>query len=97
QGFVEFKKQALERANSVGIPEVTPTKLIDIEGGNVATLFDIYIENKDEAELEGIDPFVLTELIYGMTHELVYKPVDFFIRRTSALFFDIDWVKENKD
>src|SRR5690625_3518210 len=97
QGFVEFKKQALERANLLGIPEEIATKLIDMYGGNVATLFDIYIENKDEAEQEGIDPFVLTELIYGMTYELVYKPVDFFIRRTSALFFDIDWVKENKD
>src|SRR5699024_12037951 len=60
-------------------------------------LFTIYQENKDEAAKEGIDPFVLTELIYGMENELVYKPVDFFIRRTGALLFDINWVKEHKE
>src|SRR5699024_5835071 len=97
KGFKQFKKQKLEQGVELGIPEDTTRKLIDMYGGNVETLFTIYQENKDEAAKEGIDPFVLTELIYGMENELVYKPVDFFIRRTGALLFDINWVKEHKE
>src|SRR5699024_2798200 len=97
KGFKQFKKQKLEQGVELGILEDTTRKLIDMYGGNVETLFTIYQENKDEAAKEGIDPFVLTELIYGMENELVYKPVDFFIRRTGALLFDINWVKEHKE
>ncbi len=96
KGFEQFKKQKLTEGISLGIPENTARKLIDMYGGNVGTLFTIYQENKAEAEKEQIDPFVLTELLYGIDYELVYKPVDFFIRRTGALLFDIDWVREHK-
>lgn len=96
KGFEQFKKDQLDRARSLEIPEETAEKLINMYGGNVGLLFEIYLNHKEEAEQEGIDPFVLAELIYGMKYELVYKPVDFFVRRTGALFFDIDWVKDNK-
>src|SRR5690625_1043976 len=43
-----------------------------------------------------MDPIVIEELIYANEYELAYTPSDFFIRRTSALFFDIDWVREHK-
>src|SRR5690625_7724160 len=43
-----------------------------------------------------MDPTVLAELIYAIEYELAYTPSDFFIRRTSALFFNIDWVREHK-
>ena len=36
------------------------------------------------------------ELMYTLEYEAVYKPVYFFIRRTGALFFDIDFVKKYK-
>ncbi len=96
KGFEQFKKQKLTEGISLGIPENTARKLIDMYGGNVGTLFTIYQENKATAEKEQIDPFILTELLYGIDYELVYKPVDFFIRRTGALLFDINWVREHK-
>ena len=37
------------------------------------------------------------ELLYAIEEELAMKPVDFFIRRTGALFFDIEWVHRWKD
>jgi glycerol-3-phosphate dehydrogenase len=39
---------------------------------------------------------VEAELTYSIDHEMTVKPVDFFIRRTGALYFDIDWVNRWK-
>lgn len=36
-------------------------------------------------------------LRYAIDYESAYKPTDYFIRRTGALFFDISWVQEQKN
>src|SRR5699024_12298069 len=41
-----------------------------------------------------MDLVVFAQLIYGIEYEFVYTPADFFIRRTGALFFDINGVEE---
>ncbi|WP_207369375.1 glycerol-3-phosphate dehydrogenase/oxidase [Heyndrickxia coagulans] len=40
---------------------------------------------------------VYAVLKYAVEQEMVVKPVDFFIRRTGALFFDINWVRKWKE
>ena len=40
---------------------------------------------------------VYAQLMYSIEHEMVVTPADFFIRRTGALFFNIDWVRTWKD
>lgn len=97
KGFEQFKKDKLTEGIELGISKDTLERIITLYGGNVETYFTIYQENKDKAEQENIDAYVLAELIYGLDYELVYKPVDFFTRRTSATFFDINWVKRHKD
>lgn len=37
------------------------------------------------------------QLLYSIYHEMTLKPTDFFIRRTSALYFNIDWVRKTKE
>ena len=96
KGFESFKKQTVDLGKSLNIPQATALKFIDTYGANAKVLFDIYEERQSEAEQENIDPLVFAELIYGMEYESVYKPVDFFIRRTGALYFDINWVKMHK-
>jgi len=96
KGFLSFKKEATKKGESLGIPRETVQKFIDTYGANAKILFEIYQARQDEAEHENIDALVFAELVYGMEHESVYKPVDFFIRRTGALFFDIAWVKRHK-
>ncbi|WP_127587786.1 glycerol-3-phosphate dehydrogenase/oxidase [Paenibacillus koleovorans] len=39
---------------------------------------------------------VRAEVQYAVNEEMAVKPVDFFIRRTGALYFDIEWVKRWK-
>jgi len=38
---------------------------------------------------------IRAELKFGMEHEMVTNPMDFFIRRTGRLYFDIDSVREH--
>ncbi|MBP2078944.1 glycerol-3-phosphate dehydrogenase/oxidase [Oceanobacillus polygoni] len=95
-GFQEFKKNKLEEGLQLGMEEGAAKKLIARYGSNVDILFQAYQNNKKLAEQEGIDPIVLVELNYAIDFEMTYKPVDFFVRRTGALFFDIDWVELHK-
>ncbi|GIO26402.1 glycerol-3-phosphate dehydrogenase/oxidase [Ornithinibacillus bavariensis] len=97
QGFVKFKQEKTDYGKEIGISEENAVKLVQKYGANVDKVYQIYAERKQEAEAESIDPIVFAQLCYGIEHELVYKPVDFFIRRTGALFFDIAWVKTHKN
>ncbi|MEW8966037.1 glycerol-3-phosphate dehydrogenase C-terminal domain-containing protein, partial [Staphylococcus arlettae] len=40
---------------------------------------------------------IYTELIYSIQNEMVYRPTDFFIRRTGKLYFKIDDVLNYKE
>ncbi|TFB24346.1 glycerol-3-phosphate dehydrogenase/oxidase [Filobacillus milosensis] len=95
KGFKAFKAIATNEGQDKGIPDEVLSQWIDRYGSNVHLLFNEYERVKVlEDELA---PEIHSELLYSMMHELVYKPVDFFIRRTGALFFDIKWVEKYKE
>lgn len=96
-GFPLFKKEKISQGIALGLSAETAESLVQKYGSNIDTIFTIYRERKTEAAAENIDAIVFAQLIYGMEHELVYKPADFFIRRTGALFFHIQWVHQHKD
>ncbi|MBA2175615.1 glycerol-3-phosphate dehydrogenase/oxidase [Halobacillus locisalis] len=97
KGFKQFKKERVELGTSIGIDEQTASQLVQLYGANVDAVFHVYKNRKEDAEKENIDPIVFAQLVYGMEAELTYKPVDFFIRRTAALFFNIQYVRDHKD
>ena len=70
--------------------------LVDRYGANVDMVLYFYTEGLAEAADANLDPLVYAMLRYGIEAEAVCKPVDFFIRRTGALYFDIDWVRAHK-
>lgn len=96
-GFKHFKERKIEEGKTLGLNEETAMMLVQTYGANVETIFALYQEKQAEAEENNVDPVVFAELIYAMEYELAYKPVDFFIRRTGALFFKINWLKEHKE
>ncbi|MBY7144093.1 glycerol-3-phosphate dehydrogenase/oxidase [Virgibacillus sp. NKC19-3] len=96
-GFEQFKQDKLKEGKEIGLTEATAMKLIQSYGANSDTVFDIYQHKQEEAEKAGIDSIVFAELIYAMEYESAYKPVDFFVRRTGALFFEIEWVRAHKE
>ncbi|SES70131.1 glycerol-3-phosphate dehydrogenase [Salinibacillus kushneri] len=96
-GFEKFIAQKVHEGVEAGLDEAVAKTLVKRYGSNIDYIYEIYQKEQDEAEAENLDPIVYAMLRYGIEYELVYKPVDFFIRRTGALFFDINWVREHKD
>ena len=45
----------------------------------------------------GLPSLVFAQLIYAIDYEMAATPVDFFHRRTGAILFDIDVVREWKN
>ena len=64
-------------------------------GSNVDQLFDY--GKQYETSTVNLSRIVYAQLMYAIEQEMATKPVDFFIRRTGALFFAIEWVRTWKD
>ncbi|UFU01424.1 glycerol-3-phosphate dehydrogenase/oxidase [Radiobacillus kanasensis] len=97
KGFVDSYQKAVEKANQLGLSDKVAKTIAQRYGANADIVLEIYQTNKEKAEVEHVDPVVFAMLHYAVEEELVYKPVDFFIRRTGALFFDIAWVETHKE
>jgi glycerol-3-phosphate dehydrogenase len=97
EGFKRFLVEKTKAGQELGLSEETANMLVQRYGSNVETVFELYNENIEKAKEENIDPVVFAMVQYAIDYELAYKPVDFFIRRTGALFFHIEWVHEHKE
>ncbi|AVP36958.1 glycerol-3-phosphate dehydrogenase/oxidase [Staphylococcus felis] len=93
--FENFVNQKVKEAKSLNIDEKLAHYLANRYGSNVDKLFEIAQAAKHQNT--GLPTDVYIELVYGVQNELVIKPTDFFIRRTGALYFDIDYVLKYKD
>ncbi|MBE4907681.1 glycerol-3-phosphate dehydrogenase/oxidase [Bacillus luteolus] len=97
EGFKIFVINKRKAAKEMGLSDQTANKLIYRYGSNVDIIFNLYKNDKDKAKAANLDPVVYASLRYAIDHECAYKPIDFFNRRTGAIFFEIDWVREHKD
>ncbi|WP_164667680.1 glycerol-3-phosphate dehydrogenase/oxidase [Virgibacillus doumboii] len=95
QGFKNFKENKVEQGISLGLERKDSLNLVQRYGSNAEKVFNIYKEKADEAKQQNVDPVVFAQIVYGLEHEMVFKPADFFIRRTGALYFDISWVTKH--
>ncbi|MFC4023824.1 glycerol-3-phosphate dehydrogenase/oxidase [Oceanobacillus longus] len=93
KGFEKYKKQKIEEGVRLGLNRDVAAQVVQRYGSNINTFFEIFHHKYAEAKNEMIDPVVFAELNYAIDYELAYKPVDFFVRRTGALFFNKDWVE----
>lgn len=92
-GYQTFVQSKIAEGISLGLNEPEVKMLVTKYGSNVDYLYNRIKTNKAESTLPVIIESMLT---YGIAHEMVATPSDFFIRRTGALFFNINWVKEWK-
>lgn len=92
--FIEKKAQ---EGKHYGLTEQEARKFAAFYGSNVDILFSLAQRHKEEAIHLNMPVTVLLPLIYAMDYEMATTPVDFFIRRTGALFFRIDWVRTWKE
>lgn len=93
-GFEEYQKEQVARGKALGLTAHQAIMLVQRYGSNTPTVYKYY---QDALKHEGkISTVTMAMLSYSIEHEAVCKPIDFFIRRTGALFFDITWVKQEQ-
>lgn len=95
EAFPQFVHEKSKEAVSFGFSMEQGEKLVRLYGSNVEMIFAL------SKELGTVNVFNLPHdlflsLVYGIKYEMVTKPEDFFIRRTGALFFNIDTVNRWK-
>ncbi|WP_176764805.1 glycerol-3-phosphate dehydrogenase/oxidase [Natribacillus halophilus] len=95
QELVSFNETLVNAGIKLGLDEKTARELVERYGSNVSQVF-MYLED-DEAETFQLPKAVWASLRYALEHEMTLTPVDFLLRRTSFLLFDIDTARKNKD
>lgn len=94
--FPQFVRQKTEEGVRRGLDAALAERWARLYGSNVDRIFELAERRREGAEQSGLPPEVLVPLLYAIDEEMTVKPVDFFIRRTGALFFNIRWVREWK-
>ncbi len=91
--FKHVKKYITEvygRLQADGFTEYDAWFLVTNYGKQTETILTTYSNLKDE---DPVWRMIKAELHYGIDYEMVQDPMDFFIRRTGRLYFNIDSVR----
>ncbi len=98
-GNVDFKKfkhvkkyidEVYNRIKPDGFEKYTAWFLVTNYGKQTETILETYASLKDKDKALCL---AKAELRFGIDHEMVQNPMDFFIRRTGRLYFDIESVR----
>ncbi|MGM0750818.1 MAG: glycerol-3-phosphate dehydrogenase/oxidase [Bacillota bacterium] len=97
KNFQSFIDQKAREAIQYGLTEEEGRKLAGMYGSNVDQLFKLAHAYSGTVGDRSVPPYLYAQLIYAIQEEMAATPVDFFIRRTGALFFDREWVEKWKE
>ncbi|MFZ4452750.1 glycerol-3-phosphate dehydrogenase/oxidase [Salibacterium aidingense] len=98
RAFQAFVKEKTKLGEEAGLSPEEASKLADTYGSNVDRLYEILqLESTEERKPYGLPPFVYAQVKYALEEEMTETLLDFFTRRTGALYFDIHWVHEWKE
>lgn len=92
--FREFIGFQTEKGTNIGLSAEQSKHLVNMYGSNVGIIFNMIEADRSEAENYGLPIVLWAKLKYAIEHEMAAAPVDFFNRRTGALLFDIESVRE---
>jgi glycerol-3-phosphate dehydrogenase len=97
KGFKEYATEQVRRGTTLGLSVKEAETLVQRYGSNIERIYQIIETVGTEASFHHLSLEVFSTLIYGIEEEMVATPLDYFNRRTSALYFDIDWVRRWKE
>ncbi|WP_044736985.1 glycerol-3-phosphate dehydrogenase/oxidase [Geobacillus kaustophilus] len=89
-----FIAEKAEEAVRYGLTREAGARLARQYGTNVDRLFAL---SQQYDRSSGLTRETFIRLVYAMEEEMAVKPVDYFIRRTGALLFDINSVRREKE
>lgn len=93
-GFDEFLRDGIRiGTENYNLPEDVATRLTHRYGANVTKVYD-YLMETNETHL---DDETYAMLRYGLEEEMVLHPIDFLLRRSSMMLFNINRCLETKE
>ena len=90
--YPKFVQEKVREGVNLGLTTEEAEKLVKRYGSNIVHVYEIIRDSATEAKEHGLSLEVFASLVYGIENEMVATPTDFFVRRTGALLFDINWV-----
>ncbi len=94
-GFQLFLEKKTPELVDLGLPKDIAIKLIRRYAKNIHQVIEIYDENEFNNSKLPLEVYL--SLNYSLKHEMVLTLGDFFIRRTNALYFNIQLVNNHKE
>jgi glycerol-3-phosphate dehydrogenase len=95
--FQYFVDKNIDRGMQIGLSNKEAKSLASIYGSNIGVIYSLMEKQQIVRGKTKIPTFLLARLIYGIEYEMIVTPVDFFMRRTGMILFNIDEVLEWKD
>ena len=89
--FESFVEKRTELGQQYGLTAEESKYVARFYGTNVDKIFD-YVSKANGS----LPPIVYGQLYYAMNEEAASTPLDFFVRRTGALYFKFDFVQQYK-
>lgn len=96
-GYQNYVDNISRKAPSYGLTLDEGHMLAMKYGSNVEAVYQYAGITNDNNEKYGLPKPLYAEVIYGILHEMVIKPTDFFVRRSGKLYFEIDDVLMYRD
>ncbi|MFC4599803.1 glycerol-3-phosphate dehydrogenase/oxidase [Cohnella hongkongensis] len=93
-GLAAYASQAARQGTDAGLSAEASLRIAQFYGSNAERVYRC--GNAAESERFDLPLDLYMRLRYAVEEEMAVKPVDFFIRRTGALFFDIETVRQYK-
>jgi len=97
KNYLSYVRNKSEEGTAHGISLQEAEQLVRMYGSNIDKVYGYLQEIQKSEHEEGLPLLLLVQLLYGLEHEMVVKPADFFIRRTTQLLFSINEVYKWKD
>lgn len=97
ENFGDFLRAKVQEGLALGLDEAKARELVQRYGTNIDVVYGFLKERGEEAKNYNLPKSLYASLLYALEYEMASTPSDFLIRRTSALYFDIDTVYKWKD
>jgi glycerol-3-phosphate dehydrogenase len=95
--YEAFIARNVAKGTQVGLEKDEAEKLVKLYGSNIDYVYNVISNSKKKAKEFELPLALYGSLVYGIEKEMVVSLSDFFIRRTSALFFNIASVNHYKE
>lgn len=97
KNLMNFLDKKINEGVELGLTTEEARKLANLYGSNINRVYEIIQLMRNDAEQHQLPLSLFASLVYGIEEEMVVTPMDFFNRRTGAIFFNIDLVLQWKD